>query len=168
MKRLPWVERRFHFDLPIGWLPNIISRLKGTPIRLRYFASLVDNAKAEFKPNGAWSIKEHIGHLIDLETLHYGRLIDFENKADVLRAADMSNKQTHQANHNQQDLEKLILDFEKERNLFIEKLVALPEKIQTFEATHPRLKIKMKPIDMACFTAEHDDHHLVSIEELTN
>lgn len=167
MKRLVWVNRRFHFNLPIGWLPNVVSRLKGTSIRLGHYASLVTKEQAMLKPNGQWSIKEHIGHLIDLEALHFGRLIDFENQSPILRAADMTNALTHQSNHNQQDLNQLILDFKRERNLFIERLLSLPDKIQAFEATHPRLNIIMKPIDMACFTAEHDDHHLVSIENLT-
>ena len=31
---------------------------------------------------------------------------------------------------------------------------------------HPRLKMQMTPVDLAWFDAEHDDHHLVKIQNL--
>jgi len=33
-------------------------------------------------------------------------------------------------------------------------------------ATHPRLKVKMTPVDLAFFDAEHDDHHLLKISDI--
>jgi hypothetical protein len=33
-------------------------------------------------------------------------------------------------------------------------------------ALHPRLKMKIRVIDLAFFIAEHDDHHLARISEL--
>lgn len=34
------------------------------------------------------------------------------------------------------------------------------------ESLHPRLKMMMNPVDLAMFDAEHDDHHLVKINEI--
>jgi hypothetical protein len=31
---------------------------------------------------------------------------------------------------------------------------------------HPRLRLRMGPVDMAMFDADHDDHHLVIIHEI--
>jgi hypothetical protein len=32
--RVPWFERRFNFDFPVGWHPDLIEHLRGTPARL--------------------------------------------------------------------------------------------------------------------------------------
>ena len=32
--KVPWFERRFNFDFPLGWYPDLIERLRGTPARL--------------------------------------------------------------------------------------------------------------------------------------
>jgi len=31
---------------------------------------------------------------------------------------------------------------------------------------HPRLMVRMTPVDLAWFDAEHDDHHLVRMDEI--
>jgi len=32
--KVPWFERRFNFDFPVGCYPDLIDRLRGTPARL--------------------------------------------------------------------------------------------------------------------------------------
>ncbi len=59
--------------------------------------------------------------------------------------------------------ELLIKEFDKERENFIKHLLLLDELTSQFISLHPRLKAFMRPVDMAYFTAEHDDHHLASI-----
>lgn len=113
-----------------------------------------------------WSIKEHIGHLVDLEDLHEGRIEDFMTRKRILRAADMKNVKTEKANHNTRNLQEIIQEFMNKRNLFISNLENLDKEVLNFKSLHPRLKALMSPIDMAFFTAEHDDHHLLSISEL--
>ncbi len=80
---------------------------------------------AEIKPEGKWSIKEHIGHLADLELLHIGRLNDFIFRIPELRSADMTNAATYQATHNQKTITELIEHFVTERNLLISHLKKL-------------------------------------------
>jgi uncharacterized damage-inducible protein DinB len=116
--------------------------------------------------NGAWSIKEHIGHLADLEELHTGRVDDFEAGLDVLRAADMSNAKTRAASHNTRSMDELIDDFARKRENLIERLSTLDDATQMRSVMHPRLQVPMRPIDMAIFTAEHDDHHLASMRQI--
>jgi hypothetical protein len=166
MHRLKWVDRKFNFDVPPGWLPNICARLNGTGPRLKDLVRSLSDRQCSEKPNGKWSIKEHIGHLSDLEKLHEGRLQDFINRKEVLRAADMQNVATEQAQHNQKSVETLIEDFVRNRNGFIKALRELDDETHSFVSQHPRLRIPMKPVDMATFTAEHDDHHLASIAEI--
>jgi hypothetical protein len=166
MQRTKWTDRKFSFDIPEGWLPSILERLRGTEIRLQALTADLSNDKASYKPNGKWSIKEHIGHLSDLEELHEGRIDDFIAGEKILRAADMSNTRTNQAEHNNKSIQQLIEEFAAKRNVFISRLEKLDDSTQQFQSLHPRLQAIMKPVDMAFFTAEHDDHHLASIREI--
>ena len=168
MQRTKWTDRKFNFNIPEGWLPNILERLIGTEIRLNALTAALSNDEASYKPNGRWSIKEHIGHLSDLEELHEGRIDDFIAGNEILRAADMSNAKTNQAAHNNKSIQQLIQEFATKRNIFISRLEKLNDTTQQFRSLHPRLQAIMKPVDMAFFTAEHDDHHLASIREIIN
>jgi hypothetical protein len=163
MERSKWTARKFKFDLPTGWMPNIIERLRGTPYRLREMVARLNEASSGTRKNGAWSIKEHIGHLSDLEELHEGRLDDILEGRKVLRAADMSNAKTYAADHNRKSLQLLLMDFTTKRQHFIQKLENFDEGYHETRALHPRLRTNMRLVDIAFFTAEHDDHHLASI-----
>ncbi len=112
MKRTKWVDRKFNLGIPEGWLPNVIARLSGITIRLKDLTSKLSEESLSLQLNEHWSIKEHIGHLIDLEDLHIGRVTDFVNRKQTLRAADMSNKQTYSANHNEKSISQLINEFD--------------------------------------------------------
>ncbi len=163
MQRTKWTERKFTFDFSEGWLPNILERLSGTPARLREMVSSVSNDEASLKPNDKWSIKENIGHLSDLEELHDGRIDDFLSRKTELRAADMKNAKTFNANHNAKSIEELLEDFSNVRKQFVKRFEKLDDETLLFKSLHPRLQVMMRPVDIAFFTAEHDDHHLADI-----
>ena len=168
MIRTKWTERIFTFDFPEGWIFNVMERLRGTVPRLTWMTFSLDEDVLTLKPDGKWSIKEHIGHLIDLEELHEGRIDDFIARKEILRAADMTNKRTAEANHNERRLEELLSTFSVKRNQFISRLENLDEETYYFSSLHPRLQVMMRPVDVAYFTAEHDDHHLASMREILN
>lgn len=166
MTRTPWIHRTFHFGIPPGWMPNTLERLLSTELRIKNLTQNLSEEDAIISFKNKWSIKEHIGHLTDLEELHTGRINDFVLRKPELRAADMSNIKTEKANHNEKELSLLINDFQAARSIFILHLNQLNDDTQQFAALHPRLKLEMRPVDLAFFTAEHDDHHLASIREL--
>lgn len=168
MKRTKWTERQFALGNPPGLMPNIIERLRGTPVRLRHMCKDLQVDDLQFKHGDAWSIKEHIGHLCDLEDLHEGRINDFMERKNPLRAADMSNEATYKANHNKETLDHLLKVFETKRQTLVKRLQRLDEDTQNYSSMHPRLKQDMRPVDMAFFTAEHDDQHLAIIREILN
>jgi len=168
MERTKWTERKFSFDFPEGWMFNILERLAGTPARLREITGHLTDEQAQLKPGNKWSIKENIGHLTDLEDLHEGRIDDFMERKSTLRAADMSNKKTHEAGHNTRSVVQLINDFTRRREQFVERLLSLDEATLLTRSMHPRLQISMRPVDVAFFTAEHDDHHLADIRAILN
>ena len=166
MQRTKWVDRKFTFDFPEGWIYNIMERLQGTPARIKELVANLDEDHANQKPGGKWSIKEHIGHLYDLEFLHDGRLDDFIEGKEILRAADMKNVLTEESNHNLSSLEQLQEKFNHSRRDFLTKLASLDDATLMRKALHPRLQILMRPVDVAYFCAEHDDHHLASIRAI--
>ncbi len=166
MIRTRWTERTFTFDFPEGWIFNILERLRGTYPRLVSLTKNLPHERLILKPGGKWSIQEHIGHLVDLEDLHEGRIDDFLARKDILRAADMSNTRTEAAAHNNADLVSLLDNFSSRRDQLIKMLEKLDDSTQLFSSLHPRLRKPMRPVDMAYFTAEHDDHHLASISEI--
>lgn len=160
------MERKFGFGLENGLLPNIIERLRGTPTRVQARVEDLSDEVLSKRDSEKWSIKEHIGHLGDLEELHEGRIDDFINGNTRLRAADMENRKTYEANHNDKGIDKLIEDFTKARAILVRRLESLEEPILEKISMHPRLEDEMRIVDMAHFTAEHDDHHLASITML--
>jgi uncharacterized damage-inducible protein DinB len=161
-----WVDRTWEFTLPVQRFPSVVERVRGTPARIE---DRVRGLSAEIltrRVEGAWSIQEHIGHLLDLDELHIGRLDDYLRGADALRAADMTNTKTWGAGHNTRPLPELLLAVRDKRGRFVARLDAWAPAAWGQVALHPRLKQPMRVIDMAWFVAEHDDHHLARVTEL--
>lgn len=168
MERMPWVERNFCFEIPPEWMVNVLERLEGTVPRLLDLCSGLDEAICVHRLENQWSINQHIGHLGDLEQLHESRIEDFLSRKPVLRASDMSNKQTEDSDHQSKTQLELIRNFKMERHRLVDRLRSLDDTTSMFSSLHPRLNKPMKPVDMAFFVAEHDDHHLASIRLMIN
>jgi len=166
MEQTKWFDRKFDFSHTQNIFPSIIERLRGTPARLEERVQTTSDSIAIAKTNGGWSVKENIGHLIDLEPLWMGRLEDILNNEEYLRAADLTNKKTDEANHNVSSLEDLLKEFRSIRKHSISRLEKLTEEQIYLTALHPRLKTPMRMMDHFLFVAEHDDHHLVKINEI--
>jgi hypothetical protein len=113
-----------------------------------------------------WSIQENAGHLLNLESLVRQRLDEYLAGAKALHAADMSNRKTYEADHNQMLMATILADFRTQRTELVNRLDDLGP--QTFAATahHPRLNVPMRLVDMMFCQAEHDDYHLARISEL--
>jgi len=85
---------------------------------------------------------------------------------EMLVAADMQNRKMHDANHNANTIQNILAAFRKERMEFVRPLDAYDEEFVQRTALHPRLKVKIRVIDLVFFIAEHYDHHLARISEL--
>lgn len=86
--------------------------------------------------------------------------------ADTLRAADMTNRKTHQADHNRKPIASLLSAFRAERARLVARLESLQDSDFARVARHPRLNVPMRMVDMCLFQADHDDYHLARITEL--
>ena len=163
---MKWFERSFSFEHLTGTLPSILERLKGTPVRLKNKIEAIPANFYQIKIDRSWSIQEQVGHLDDLESLWEARFIDFTNRRETLTAADLTNQKTHLAGHNQDNMVSLLESFESNRMRLCDLIASISDHAEGISAKHPRLGTPMRPIDLAFFIAEHDDHHLASISQI--
>lgn len=162
---VPWTERAFNFDFPAGLYPELLERLRGTPVRVEEIARSLPARVLTGRVGETWSIQENIGHLADLEGLFTGRLDDFEAGAE-LRPADMTNRATNEADHNARTMAEVLAEFRTRRAELVGRLEALGPSDFAKTAHHPRLDRPMRVVDMMFFHAEHDDYHLARMREL--
>src|SRR5215208_7244814 len=127
ISKMRWVERKFEFNLAVGVFPCVVERLRGTPARLEELTRGLAREQLTAKPGGLWSVQEQAGHLLDLDELHEGRLEDYAQGLEVLRAADMRNRKTEEAGHNDARLEDILAAFRAARLGFVRRLEALTE-----------------------------------------
>lgn len=163
MKRTLWFNRTFPIIEDSGLLLEIIERLEGTPARLeekiRSHTGPINNQPLADK----WSIKKEIGHLIDLEWLWQTRIDQLITGQPELEAADLSNRKTQEANHDEKTFDELLAQLRKVRSHLVASFRSLSDDDLEKAPFHPRLKRPMKAVDLAYFIAEHDDHHLAQI-----
>ena len=164
----PWFERRFSFEhLGEPDFPFLLERLRGAPARAFDKTHALSRERLTRKPAAdAWSIQEHVGHLVDLDLLHDARVDDYREGAAVLRAADLQNRRTHEGRYNQRPLAELHAAFSAGRERYLARLEKWGARHALASAVHPRLQQPMRLVDMLYFTAEHDDHHLAQMTEL--
>lgn len=158
-----WFDRRFRFDLPLEFAPNVLERLRGTPARLRDRLNSVPAAALILRDGDAWSAQEQVGHLLVLEPLWAGRVDDALSGAERLRDADLTNAATFDADFNSGELAPILYAFTQARGALVAKLEALEPEAWGRSALHPRLEQPMRILDLMVVVAEHDDHHLVKI-----
>ena len=169
MSKIPvWFERKFEFVFPVEGYPNLGTRLRGTPARVREeILRICPRQILVRKDQGKWSAQEQAGHLLDLEPLWSARVEDFIAGGSELTVADLRNQKTHEANHNAQPLEQILADFRSARSALMTRLDEMEPALFSRTMLHPRLKQPMRLVDHLYFVAEHDDHHLAHIWALT-
>jgi uncharacterized damage-inducible protein DinB len=162
MRRTAWFDRNFPPIEDPGLLPSILERLEGTPARLRSMTAGAFSAPV----TSGWSAAKELGHLADLEPLWQTRAGDILAGRAELTVADLTNRTTQDADHDNWPLPKLVDRFERQRRLFVATLRAASDADLERAARHPRLGTPMRLIDLAYFVAEHDDHHMARLRTL--
>ncbi len=157
---VPWFERSFDTNIGIGRFHGLFERLDGTSARINSRFGKLPFAKLTDKPEGKWSVLENIGHLFDLEPLWFKRLEEIISGVPDLCEADLTNRKTSEANHNDSGFEAVFGSFSIERHKLMGRLRQLKEGDFEKRSVHPRLGLEMGVLDLMNFVAEHDDHHL--------
>ena len=164
MSEVPkWFERKFDLSFPVELYPNVRIRLQGAPVRLEELVRTIPHDVLIRKSGQGWSAQENAGHMLDLESLWLARVEDFLKGTATLSAADLTNRKTDDAGHNQRPTEEILVGFRKARRKLLETASELDPAVYSKTALHPRLKTPMRLVDHLYFVAEHDDHHLACI-----
>ena len=161
-----WFDRRFELGLKADAMTDLLDRLRQTPERIRHALDELPPETLTRRHGDKWSILENVGHLLDLEPLWDRRLDDYEAGVEVLHPADLENRKTHEANHNARAIEELLAEFAAVRDRIVDRLSKMSAADVVRTGLHPRLRQPMTVVDLCYFVAEHDEHHLRTIEEL--
>ncbi|MBI5083156.1 MAG: DinB family protein [Acidobacteria bacterium] len=159
-----WFDRKFALRLPPEEFPALLERLRSTHTRIVEMVRPVEPAVLIHRQHESWSIQEHVGHLIDLEPLWKGRLEGLLLGAKTLEAADLQNRKTNEARHNERRIEDLLDSFRAAREALVERLGGVTDPQLFHEAPHPRLNEPMNVTGLCFFVAEHDDHLLAAMQ----
>jgi hypothetical protein len=158
-----WVNRTFTFDFPVEVYPGLLERLASAPERAARLMAGVPRERLIFRPQGRWSAQRQIGHLADLDaTLFLVRLDEYAAGAGILTPADLSNRATEEADHDERRLAEVLDRFRATRAAVMSRLSGFEPEMFGRTALHPRLRQPMRLVDQLHFQAEHDDHHLES------
>jgi hypothetical protein len=173
MNQVPmWFERKFEFTFPLENHPSLCARLRGAPVRLEDVVRGIDPELLVRKPDDKWSAQEHVGHLLDLESLWMARIDDYladdYRMESTLTAADLSNAKTDEARHNRRPIVEILSEFRAARQGLVSRAERFDPALLARALLHPRLKTPMRLVDHLYFVAEHDDHHLARIWTLLN
>lgn len=156
-----WFDRKMTFGLPAEMLPFYLERLSGTAVRIEAKVKGIADAILSERYHGKWSVKQNIGHLAEVDLISNKRIDEMKAGVEVLSPAVFEPQ-----DYNPWPIEKVVAFFREARNSNIAKYHSLGESDLLKASTHPRLKVKMTPTDLAWFDAEHDDHHLLKISDI--
>jgi hypothetical protein len=159
MQPMPWFERTFTFGFPTAMMPYFLERLEGTIARLTQKVDGISEDRLAFRAEDKWSVKENIGHLLEVDVISGRRIVEIAEGQLVLSRADVQPV----GNYNEMPIRSIVAEFAANRRANIRRLRELPDRQLEMTSLHPRLKAAMSPVDLAWFDAEHDDHHLVRI-----
>jgi hypothetical protein len=162
MKKLEWFERQFSFGVPAGMLPFYLERLQGTTARLYKKVEGVSEEILSNKLDGKWSVKQNIGHLAEVDEIANKRIDEMVQGITPMSPAVFEPK----LDYNSKPIKEVIALFANNRKENLKKYKQLNDETLAKSSIHPRLKVQMTPVDLAYFDAEHDDHHLVRINEI--
>ncbi|GEM_PF-60264 len=164
MNATPWFEREFKFGLPPGMLPFFLERLSFTTLRLEQKVRNVSEKILSEKLEGKWSVKQNIGHLAEVDKIAGKRINEMISGIAQLSPAVFEPTK----DYNGMPISEVIDIFRHNRAENLKTYQSLSEADLKKSSLHPRLKVMMNPVDLAMFDAEHDDHHLVRINQILN
>lgn len=162
VKTTQWFEREFKFGLKPGMLPFFLERLSYTPLRIEHKVEDIPDKRLSEKIDGKWSVKQNIGHLAEVDEIAMERIDEILSGKPLMSPAVFEPKK----DYNKMPVEDVINIFKKNREANLEVYQSLSDTDLAKASLHPRLKVMMNPVDLAMFDADHDDHHLVKMNEI--
>ncbi len=161
MKRLDWFQRSFEFGQKPEMFPFLLERLDGAIARIEKKVRGKSNELLSTRFHDKWSIKQNIGHLAEVTQISTRRIDEMCEGVTTLSPAVFEPQ-----DYNPWPIERVLELFETTRQETLRKFRTLNEKQLTLGSMHPRLAVRLTPVDLAYFDAEHDDHHLLKISDI--
>ena len=161
MEKLEWFNRVFNFGASRGMLPFYLERLQGTIVRLEKKVEGISEEILSERLHNKWSVKENIGHLAEVDEIAGKRIGEMLSGITPMSPAVFEPRPYHEW-----PISKVLKYFRENRIRNIDRYATLATDELQKSSEHPRLKVRMTPVDLALFDAEHDDHHLVRINEI--
>ncbi len=161
---MKWTERKWDFMAEKQDATASIRVLSATAEKLSKLSEGLNPEQLKMRVNSKWSVNEHAGHLLTMESLWIARLDDFVMGHEVLRPWNGTNADTEAAEFNRQRLGKIIADFREIRTSHLNLIESYLPEAGSMKAFHERLNQQMTLTDHLFFMAEHDLHHLATIE----
>src|SRR5256886_15689637 len=158
IRNQPWFERQFPKGLPVNLFPVIVERLGGTPARLEDRLSSLPVSVLTRRSGSTWSTQENAGHLLDLEPLWLARGEDLLARRPEMSPADLTNRRTHEANHDAAPLGTILSGFRQARAVLVLQLEAVEDAALAYTAPHPPLRVPMSLVDHTFLVAQHDEY----------
>lgn len=162
---MKWLDRTWDFTTAKLSPEVCMEELRKTPEKLRQLVTGADPEMLVQKHDGKWSVHEHAGHLLTMESLWIARLDDYILRRETLRPWNGTNADTEAALFNRQRLGKIIDDFSEVRNSHLNYLKQFVHLASDYSSYHERLQQHMTLADHLYFMVEHDHHHLASIKK---
>jgi hypothetical protein len=159
---MKWFDRKFTFGSPVTMLPFYLERLDGTLARLESKTKDLTDEVLSQKVEGKWSIKQNIGHLAEVDEIANKRIDEMVNGISPMSPAVFEPKY----DYNEQPIYEVLKFFRDNRIKNLNKYRTVSEDNLLKASLQPRLKVMMTSVDLAYFDAEHDDHHIVTINGL--
>jgi uncharacterized damage-inducible protein DinB len=162
----PWLDRNW-----VDWhqtvhSESVLAELRQFPSILIDLLQHVDPTMLVNKKADKWSIQEHVGHLLAVESLWIARLDDFVLNHDFLRPWNGHNNDVEQARFNEQKLKVILRDFLEIRTSMLDFSEDLIQDGREYKVWHQRLNRDFTLCDQLAFIHEHDKHHLQIIQHL--
>ena len=142
----------------------IVQHLKETPDKLEEVIANMPADVLVFKPEGKWSIQEHIGHLLCIESLWIARLDDLVLGHESVRPWNGTNADTDAARFNEQNIKAILRDFKNIRDMHATMLQGLTDKAEILVSRHPDNGKTLRLLDHVWMMLQHDREHLEIIQ----
>jgi hypothetical protein len=143
---------------------DAMTALEAFPEKLAAEISSLPKEALLDKPNGKWSIQEHAGHLLSIESLWIARLDDFMLRHETMRAWNGTNEETDQAQFNFQTLSSILRDFSEVREAHCRMVRLSIGKLADWQCLHPTTGESVTFEQHLLTMAEHDEQHLQIIK----
>lgn len=161
-----WNEFEFNNGIDNAKLPLILERFTGTPARLEVKIRTMNPELLTSSEKSAWSINQHVGHISLLEKVWKQRIKEITEDFEEFSGVVISDDEYIQANFNEQSIADIITALKIKRERLYYRILELTENDLNKSTIHPRLKVKMKIIDLLSFICDHDDYHLAEITKI--